>query len=95
MFKMFRSKPKPVVMPLEIAEPHEWNSNDSSTLALFLRSESGKKMQEHLYYIVYQSALLPIEKTAFDNGRDAGRNEMLGRLMALSDTEYFLPEEED
>lgn len=81
--------PSPVSMPLVLEEPPEWGVDQAQALARYLASANGQAFKMLLMYDAQQRALAGVERTAFEQGVDAGKNRMLAGILNLSDVEKF------
>lgn len=84
--KLFRRK-RQVTVPLVLEAPGEWTEADRKAWAMFLESGVGAKLKLTAMYDAQARALEGVERSVFEQGIDAGKNRMLGGLLALAQTD--------
>lgn len=64
--------------------PLAWSETDKENLSRYLSTPGGAKFLLTLHDLVTARALLPVERTVFENGMTAGMSHLLGEIERMA-----------
>ncbi len=74
----------PVLPGARHVAPGPWRETDMMNLDAFLRTSSGRRFLLTLHDMAVSRALVPVERTAFENGVTGGFSVMVGEIERLA-----------